>query len=139
MKRKILSPREKMKAIMRILGMKLKWGMLVPIWKGSLDVKRILGRKKGKEVGKRKRGQGMMVMRIFKVEKMRIFRVEKTHGTDEENVAEDLSKMKNLGDGKVKEGDNPNDNEVEDLALGTKLSFLDTTKIKENSSLRGDS
>ena len=47
--------------------------------------------------------------------------------------------MKNLGEEEAKEIDNPNDNEVEDPVLGIKLSFLDTAKIKADSSLRGDS
>ena len=54
-------------------------------------------------------------------------------------MVEDLTKMKNLGEGKAKERDNPKDNEVEDPSLGIMLSFLDSAKIKEDSSLRGDS
>ena len=54
-------------------------------------------------------------------------------------MVEDLSKMKNLGEEEAKEIDNPKDNEVENPALGIMLSFLDTTNIKVDSSLWGDS
>ena len=44
-----------------------------------------------------------------------------------------------LGKDEEKGMENPREKEVEDPSLGISLSFLNTTKIKANSSLRGDS
>ena len=52
---------------------------------------------------------------------------------------EELGKEKGLGKDEEKGMENPREKEVEDLSLGISLSFLDTTKMKADSSLRGDS
>ena len=50
-----------------------------------------------------------------------------------------MGKEKDLEREEEKGMENPRENEVEDLALGILLSFLDTMKIKVDSSLQGDS
>ena len=62
-----------------------------------------------------------------------------TQRIDEENVVEELGKEKDLGREEEKGMENPRENEVEDLALGISLSFLDIAKIKVDSSLWRDS
>ena len=62
-----------------------------------------------------------------------------THRIEEENVVEEMGKEKDLGREEEKGMENPRENEVEDPALGITLSFLDTMKIKADSSLRDDS
>ena len=57
----------------------------------------------------------------------------------EENVEEEMGREKDLGKEEEKGTENPREKEVDDPSLGISLSFLDTTKIKTNSSLRGDS
>ena len=53
-------------------------------------------------------------------------------------MVEELGKENDLGREEEKGMESPRENEVEDPALGILLSFLDTMKIKANSSLWGD-
>ena len=54
-------------------------------------------------------------------------------------MEEEAGNEKDLGRGEEKGMENPREKEVDDLSLGILLSFLDTTKIKADSSLHGDS